>query len=284
MSINNCAIVTDSTCDLICAQELGICVVPLKVYFGAEEFLDNVDIKPHVFYKRLRTQKIMPRTSQPSPGDFLYAYTSLKQAGVNKIISIHLSSKLSGTTQSALTASSMIEGMDIRVIDSKFASLGLGFLCLQAKNYINELNNLDEAIFKIKEDIKKVIIYFSVGSLDYLEKGGRIGKAKAFLGKLLDLKPILGVEGGQIKPVNKVRGGLKEAGRNIAGLIKKDIGMVRKLQFLGVIHSCLPQEAGDLADLLKNDLGDFPILIAELGCVLGSHVGPKALGVVALRA
>ena len=280
---DNINIVTDSTSDL--SRQLldaNITIVPLRVYLADKEYSDNIDITPKEFYHKIKTQGFSPQTSQPAPGDFLRVYNKLKEQGVNKIISIHLSSKLSGTVQSALIASKLIEGLDIRVVDSKSASLGLGFLCLAASRYIKEMNDFNQIVEKIEQEKKEICAYFTVGSLEYLEKGGRIGKARAFLGKLFGFKPILTVVDGEIQPVDRVSGDFRLAIEQIARLIKEKIKAKKDLRYLGVVHSCIEKEAQSLVRLLKKDIKDTEVVAAELGCVLGSHVGPEAIGVVAL--
>lgn len=283
IALDNIHIVTDSTCDLPRhLQDETITIVPLKVYFGDEEFSDNVDITPKEFCQKLKTGAILPRTSQPAPGDFLRVYNKLKERGVNKIISIHLSSKLSGTVQSALIASKLTEGLDIRVVDSKSASLGLGFLCLAASRYLKEMRDFNQIVERLEKDKLGIDAYFTVGSLEYLEKGGRIGKARAFLGKLFGFKPILTVVDGEIQPVDRVSGDFHMAIERMAKLMKEKIEAKKDLRFLGVVHSCVEKEAQTMVRLLKQDFRDIEIVVSELGCVLGSHVGPEAIGVVAL--
>lgn len=282
MALDNIQIVTDSTCDLQShLQDESISIVPLKVFFGDKEYADHIDIKPKDFYARIKTSDILPRTSQPSPGEILCAYNKLKEQGINRIISIHLSSKLSGTVQSAIAASGMIKGMDIRIIDSGSASLGLGLLCLAADQYLKEMSDLNQVVERIEQDKLQICVYFTLGSLDYLEKGGRIGRAKAFLGKLFDFKPILSVRDGEIQPVEKLRGDFPDAIARIAKLIQERIKAKNNLRFLGVVHSCLEDEVASLVKLLQKDL-KVEIMVSELGCVLGSHVGPEAIGIVAL--
>lgn len=282
MTLDKIHIVTDSTSDLPShLKGSSITIVPLRVYFGDREYIDSIEIKPREFYERLMTSRVIPTTSQPSTGDFVSVYNELRAQGKTKIISIHLSSKLSGTVQSAIVASRLVEGIDIQVIDSKSASLGLGFLCLAAVNYIKEMSDINRVVKKIQEDIGKINVYFTVGSLDYLEKGGRIGKAKALLANLLDFRPILSVDDGEIVPVKKVRGSFQRAIEEIVKLVKKDVAS-RQIRFLGVVHSRLQAGATDLAGLLKQKFKHSEVIVSELGCVLGTHVGPETIGVVVL--
>jgi len=301
MALDKIHIVTDSTSDL--SRQLldaNITIVPLKVYLGDKEYLDNIDITPKEFCHKIKTQGLSPQTSQPAPGDFLRVYNKLKEQGKHKVISIHLSSKLSGTVQSAIIASKLIEGLEIRVVDSQSASLGLGFLCLAASRYLKEMIDFNQIIERIETDKLGIEAYFTLGSLEYLEKGGRIGKARAFLGKLFGFKPILTVVDGEIQPVARVSGDFHMAIVHMAKLIKEKIEAKKDLRFLGVVHSCVEREAQILVRLLKKDFRDaevsacrsnsaknhnsrhIEIAVSELGCVLGSHVGPEAIGVVAL--
>jgi DegV family protein with EDD domain len=275
------AIVTDSTADLPIelAAKNNISVIPLKVFFGNEEYLDGVNLTKEDFLKKIKTSPVMPNTSQPSPGEFQQFYERLAQQGFENIISIHISSKLSGTVNSAIIAKSLIKNTDIRVIDSHTASVGLGLVTLRAATLLESLADPDELEKQIESELKMSKIFFTVKTLEYLSKNGRIGRAQAFLGKMLDLKPILALEGGQgeIIPVNKIKGSYS-AIDEIIQLVIKHYKKTKYLQGIGIAHSNMEHEMKYMAKILSEKLGDVYILTGSIGSVIGSHVGPEVIG------
>jgi len=273
-------IVTDSTADIPkkIAEELGIIVVPLKVSFGTEVYRDGVDITSAAFISRLQEESTLPTTSQPSPGEFVAIYEKLIAKG-DTIISIHISGKLSGTMQSAQTAKTVTDSRDIYIIDSKSASLGLGLIVIAAAKAAREDRSVHEILSMIKDKVDKSFILFLVETLDYLEKGGRIGKASALLGSLLKIKPILTIDDeGQIIPLEKVRGTSKALQRisqivaeRIDNSIRYSWAMVYGNNYPGVIK--LREQ---LLPLLKCE----NVLINEIGPVITAHTGPGLIGVI----
>jgi DegV family protein with EDD domain len=268
-------IVTDSTADI--PRELrefwGIGMVPLKVHFGAETFEDGVTIGSEQFFDRLAKAETLPTTSQPSPADFLEIYKSLMTETDTELISIHLSSAFSGTYQSALLAKSMLEDPSrVTVIDSKSASYGIGLLAVAAAEAARQGKSAAECVEVIQRFRRETHVYFLVGSLEYLQKGGRIGKAAAVLGSLLNIKPILTIDGdGTVSPADKVRGHKKAMAR-IVDLLREKKGD-RKVQF-AVAHSNSPGLAEEMAALLREQLGADQVIYTTLGAVIGTHVGP----------
>ena len=275
------AIVTDSTADLPVelAEKNNITVIPLKVFFGNEEYSDGVTLTKDEFIEKIKTSPVMPTTSQPSPGEFQQLYESLAKQGFENIISIHISSKLSGTVNSAKIAKSMIKNADIRVIDSHTASVGLGLVTLRAAALLESLADFDEIEKQIESELKMTKIFFTVKTLEYLSKNGRIGRAQAFLGKMLDLKPILALEGGQgeIIPVNKIKGSYK-AIDEIIHLVIKHYKKTKYLQGIGIAHSNMEHEMKYMAKTLSEKLGNVYLLTGSIGSVIGSHVGPEVIG------
>lgn len=279
--MNRIHIVTDSTSDIPVElrQQLQIEMVPLKVHFGEEVFLDAVEITSDSFYDKLAASSVLPTTSQPSPNDFLEVYKRiLKEDPEAAIISIHLSSALSGTYQSAVMAKSMLdEQADITVIDSRSASYGIGYLAVaaaQAAKHGQDKESCLQLIALLKEKMK---LYFYVDTLEYLQKGGRIGKASALLGSLLQIKPILSIDSsGEVYPVDKVRGS-KKAASKIIEFFKKDFqnDKVR----ITIAHANSPQEANQWQERLKEEFNVDDILISEIGSVIGTHAGPGAVGI-----
>ena len=273
--------VTDSTADLSkeLAEKHNIPVIPLKVFFGDDEYSDGVTLAPDEFIKKIKTSKTFPRTSQPSPGEFLNLYNTLGEQGFKKIISLHISSKLSGTVDSAKIAKSMVKSLDIRVIDTLTTSLGLGLITLWTASFIENTDDIDGVVKKIESQLTAIKIFFTVKTLTYLSKGGRIGKAQAFVGNLLGLKPLLALQDGQgeIVPVKKVKG-KKKVLDEIIDLIVKSYSNSKCMYGIGVAHSCMEEEADYLLRTLSKRIPDVEIITSRIGCVIGSHVGPEVIG------
>lgn len=206
-------IVTDSTADLPedIIKRYNITVVPLKVFFGQEVLLDGVEITPGRFFERQVAGEISS-TSQPSPAEFVDFYKPMADAG-DEIISVHISGHLSGTVQSANLARTMLKYDGLEVVDSGVTSVALGLLVLNAARAVEAGRSKEQVLEMICSMKEEIEVYFMVDSLEYLQRGGRIGKAQAFLGTLLNVKPILMLEGGLICPFEKVRGRSKALGR-----------------------------------------------------------------------
>ncbi len=279
--MTNIRIVTDSTGDIPShvLQQWNIEIVPLKVHFGEEAYLDGVDITPDAFYKKLAESPMLPTTSQPSPNDFLEAYQNiLKDNPEQKIISIHLSSAFSGTYQSAVMAKSMLgEQADITVIDSKSASFGIGSLAVAAAKAAAEGMSKEQCLALIHQLMEQTRLYFYVDTLEYLQKGGRIGKASALLGSLLQIKPILSIDKeGEVYPVDKVRGS-KKAAMRIVELLKQDFQ--DKPVHIAIAHANASKDAETWQERLEKEFQVKSSIITEIGSVIGTHVGPGATGI-----
>jgi DegV family protein with EDD domain len=272
-------IVTDSTADLPPAlvKELGITVVPLYVRFGDETYRDGVDITGDEFYKRLLTDPIHPKTSQPTPQDFTNVYRGLCQQA-DGIISIHISGKLSGTCSSALQAKEVVAAeCPVEVIDSKTTSMALGLIVMAAVTIANtgaSVKQVAEDIRQVVSDVQLLVIF---DTLKYLAKGGRIGKAKSLLGSVLNVKPLLTIKDGEFVPVTQVRS--RSKGIDKLFDFAKDAANVDDLV---VIHSTTRDEADSLASRIGSTIKLEQVRIARLGPVLGVHGGPGVLA-IALR-
>jgi len=272
-------IVTDSTADLSTdiVKQYDIKVVPLRVNFGDESFLEGKELNSKDFYEKLMDSGKLPTTSQPSPGDFAKIYNELAANGVQEIISIHLSKQLSGTYQSALIAKSMVANkIKVTVIDSQLVSMGLGLVVVAAARAAQEEKMCDE-IYKHVLDVRnKINTFFIVNTLEYLQKGGRIGKASSILGSLLNIKPILTITNGEVHSFEKVRGKGKALDRilEIAKLYTKG----KKIQ-CAITHSNSLDSALRLHEMILTQLNCMEIFISDIGAVVGTHVGP---GTVAL--
>ncbi len=272
-------IVTDSTADLPpqLAKELGITVVPIYVRFGNEVYLDRVDITEDEFYQRLEHAPVHPSTVQPGPQDFLEVYRklSLKADG---IVSIHISSKLSGTCNSALMAKGMMETeCPIEVVDSQAVTMGLGLLAIVAAQAAKSGESLDKVVEAAKQAIAKVHFLALFDTLKYLLLGGRIGKAKALLGSILNVKPMLSLKDGEVVPAGQVRTRAKGIDK-LFDFVKD----AADIQDLAVVHSTTLDEAQNLAERIGSIFDREKIKIARLGPALGVHMGPRVM-IVALR-
>ncbi|MFD0713647.1 DegV family protein [Paenibacillus sp. GCM10027626] len=269
-------IVADSTSDIPqeIRERLGIEMIPLKVIFGEQSYLDAVTISQEQFYDKLTKEPALPTTSQPSPVDFMEMYERILDAepGV-AIISIHLSAALSGTYQSAILGSSMLEReCDVSVYDSKSASYGIGMLVVKAAEMAEAGCTKDEilqAIEQLKADMK---LYFLVDTLEYLQKGGRIGKAAALFGSILNIKPILSLDSeGVVTAIEKVRGQKKAMGR-ILDLLTSEFGNDPVEMTLAWTTSS--EAALELGRLASERLDVRSTSHTHIGAVIGTHVGP----------
>lgn len=272
-------IVTDSTADIPEAlrSELGIEMVPLKILLNSETYRDAVDLKAAEFYAKLPSCSTLPTTSQPSPAEFIEVYEKLKEEGADTVISIHLASALSGTHQSAVLASSMLEdGPAVETFDSRSASYGIGMLAVAAAEAARQGKSKEEIVQLVEEMRKETRLYFLVDTLEYLQKGGRIGKAAALVGSLLNLKPILSIsDEGVVYSVDKARGQKKAIAR-IVELLEKDYA--GRPIHLTMAH-CNAEEAAVQA--LEKSITDHfdvkSIRYTIIGPVVGTHAGPGAL-------
>jgi DegV family protein with EDD domain len=273
-------IVTDSTADIPLAirEQLGIEMVPLKVQFGNDTYYDNVDITPNEFYQKLSQCTELPTTSQPSPVEFLELYKEITTESDTKVVSIHLSSALSGTYQSAMLAKSLLDDQDkVTLIDSKSACYGLGLLVIAAAEAARDGKSIEEIQEIVAQLRKATRIYFILDTLEFLHKGGRIGKASAMFGSLLNIKPILTLDsGGEVDSVDKVRG-QKKAVHRIIELLQKDFEGQTINVCIG--HSQATESAQSLFELIKAKFDLKEHSFTDIGPVLGTHTGPGALAV-----
>lgn len=267
-------IVTDSTADIPqdVRERYGIEMVPLKVHFGQEMFKDAVTINAEQFYEKLVQADKLPTTSQPSPVEFMNVFKRLNTKPGTQIISLHLSAALSGTYQSAILAKSMIEEeADITIVDSKSASYGFGLIVVEAARMAKAGCSKEEILAMIERYQTERSLYFLVDSLEFLQKGGRIGKAAALFGTLLHIKPILTVDReGEVCAVDKVRGH-KRAVARILELLEQDYADRPVHTVMGYTSD---QSATDvLADAIKGRFDVRSLLYTAIGSVIGTHVG-----------
>jgi DegV family protein with EDD domain len=269
----NTAIVIDSTADFPDAQERfpNWRVVPLYVNFGTQSYKDGVELTAHEFYERLRTSPELPTTSQPTPGDFAACYADL--GAYERILSIHLASNLSGTYQSALTAADD----RVRVIDSETASVGISLLALAVQRRLERGTTDEEVDALVTRYLAKHGLLFTVDTLEFLARGGRIGKAKAFAGQLMNVKPILSIRDGEVIPLKRVRGNRKAFQEFVDALDTqtRDEPALR----VGIAHADAPERLRELEKMVR-DLRPQAQIEQEtsLGAVIGAHAGPGTVG------
>lgn len=277
--MNRVRIVTDSTADLPrdLVEEYQITVVPLKVIFSGEEALrDGVDILPEEFFRRQLEKREMSSTSQPTPAEFATVYSELA-AGGHSIISIHISSVMSGTVQSARMAREMLPEADIEVVDSKLVSMGLGLVVLEAARAAAEGKSREEILGLVEKNLAQTKVYFVIDTLEYLARGGRIGKAQAFLGTILNIKPLLYLKDGTIHPYEKVRGKARAIERLVQVVEETAGGQKIKCS---IVHGANPDDMEQLRQKIISRLNCGVPVVSKLGAVVGTHTGPGVVGVV----
>jgi DegV family protein with EDD domain len=269
------AIVTDSTADLPLdlAGTRGITVVPLTLNFDERSLLDGVDIRPDEFYRRLHSVTAHPTTSQPSPGRFADIYKSLL-ADHDSVVSIHISQKLSGTFESARQAASMTDPKRVRVIDSELVSMSLGLITLAAASLASSGSNAEAIEAKVLEMRSSVETYFSVATLEFLRRGGRIGRASAMVGSVLQVKPVLCIRDGLVTPLERVRTFERALNRVVELTREVDRGH-------GVCVIVGHADAEADAQRIARELDPIAetLMIQPLGPVVGAHAGPGVVGV-----
>jgi len=275
--MNRIKIVTDSTADL--PEEFiikhKITVIPLKIIFGEKTFRDGIDITNQQLYEQMEKNKI-PGTSQPTPAEFASVYKKLAADG-SSIISIHISSAMSGTCQSARLAKEMLPDLDIEVIDSRQVSMALGLIVLKAAISASEGKTKQEILKIISRIISKIQVYFIVDTLKYLKHGGRIGKAEALLGTILNVKPILHIKDGLVQPYEKVRSKTRAIER-LVQIFSNYTG--NKKVVCSLVHGMNPAAFDELLKKITPLLNCNEPVFSTLGSVVGTHVGPGVIGII----
>ncbi|HEV3461555.1 MAG TPA: DegV family protein [Candidatus Dormibacteraeota bacterium] len=273
-------IVTDSTADLTKEQQqaAGITMVPLNVHFGDQVFRDHVDLTADEFFRRLKASVQLPRTSQPSVGVFEEAYRTLRENG-DEVVSVHISSKVSGTYNSALMAAKAVDEQAIEVVDSLSTSMALGFMALEGARLARAGRDRATIAERLRALVPNAHVICVVDTLTYLERGGRIGKARALLGSLLNVKPILQLKDGEVVPIGRARG-RPQALNKLVELLERD-GHVSQL---AIMHGAAQADAEQLRERVAANYPGLDILLTEIGAVLGTHTGPGVIGFTYLLA
>ncbi|MBE3557338.1 MAG: DegV family protein [Firmicutes bacterium] len=274
------AIVCDSTCDLprVWIEKYGITVVPEHVRFGDQDFRDGVDLDPPAFYAKLRSSDLLPKTSQPSPAEMQRAYEALAPS-CDRIFSIHLSSKLSGAVDSARVAAQSVS-VPVEVIDSQFASMAMGFIVVEAAEAAKR-GDPQDVRNAIELTRARMHVYFLVDTLSYLQRNGRLGRAQAFMGTLLNVKPLLQLKDGEILPFEQVRSRKRGMERQIEQM--RTHFSVQAPKRGAIVHADIAEEAEKFAALAHETFPQTEWVVTYLGAVLGANAGPGVLGIVAYR-
>jgi DegV family protein with EDD domain len=270
-------IVTDSAADIpaALAQEKAITVVPLTVRFGDESFISGVELSPEAFWEKLKTSSEAPATAAPSAGDFQQAFEKLLADGADSVVSIHLSSKLSATYQSAVVAAQEIGDGKVDVVDTLAVSAGTGLLALHAVERANAGASGAEIAAEVTEMSSRVRLYGAIDTLEYLRRGGRIGGAQALLGTMLKFKPVISLQDGVVEPVTRVRTRPK-ALEYIADVVAKDADRIEQLV---VITGDAP-DTDRFVSMLESSVKAPDVW--SFGPIVGAHAGPGIMGVAYL--
>ena len=273
----NVTIITDSTAcipqDLV--KQYKIHVAPQQIIWGTDTYRDGVDIQPDQFYERLKNSKESPRTSQASPGVFKEIYTEALSHS-DALLVIVLSSGLSQTYNSAMLAKNDLPNAKIEVVDTRLTSMAMGYMCLAAARLLAEGKSLDEAKKKVENMIPMANVVFTVDTLDYLHRGGRIGGAARFIGNALNFKPVLNIKDGKVDALERVRT-KKKAVEYIINVVAErtaDKGPVR----LAAIHANAESEAKELLEAAAARMKPVEKMIAAVSPVIGTHTGPGTVG------
>jgi DegV family protein with EDD domain len=273
------AIITDSTSDIPkdISKKLNIIVVPLTVIFEKENFLDDgKDITIDDFYKKIRSVKKLPTTTQPTPKDFIKVYSDILKE-YDSIISIHISAKMSGTINSAELAKKELPGKDIEIIDTGYVHLPLGFLAMRAGQLAKEGKSKKEILKNLSDLKPKIKVLIIPSTLEYLKKGGRIGKAKGLIASILEIKPILTLHDGEVSQFKTTR----RWNQAKSELIQSMKNMVKNPQDLVVSigDSDAKEDAKEMEERIKAEFHPKKIYRVDIGVVVGTHLGPGGLGI-----
>ena len=273
------AVVTDSTSSLTPAmgEQYGLHVVPEYVMFGDQTYYDGVNLDAETFYRLLQNSLKLPTTSQPTVQDFVKLYTTLSEEA-EAIVSIHISQKMSATLDSARAACQQLPGVPIRVIDSRSVSMGLGLLAIAAARAATAGKEVDEVVSLVEALVPRVKVIFTVDSLEYLHKGGRIGGATAFLGSMLSIKPVLYIKDGRIEPLERART-KKRAIQRVLDLMAERLEDTEDVH-AAIMYCSVPEEAQALGEQVKARFQPAELIVTEAGPIIGTHGGPGTLGVV----
>jgi DegV family protein with EDD domain len=270
------ALVTDSSSDLPpeLAAAKGIEVVPLAIRFGTEELVDGQDLTPAEFWARCAASPVLPETAAPAPGAFEAAFRRAAARGADGVVCVTLSSKLSATIKAAQAAATALDGeVQVRVVDSQSVTMGLGMIVLGAAKVAEAGGGLDEVAAAAEELAGRTRVYGTLDTLENLKKGGRIGAAQALLGSLLSVKPVIEVQDGAVEPGPRQR----TRARALAWLADR-VAADAPPGDVAIVQGQAP-DVGVLVDLLASHVPRERLVMADLGAVIGTHAGPRTIGV-----
>ncbi|MFC0013571.1 MULTISPECIES: DegV family protein [Allobacillus] len=272
------AVLTDSTAYIPdhLIEEKNIYIAPLSVTFGQDTYREFYDITTEEFYEKVKAEKDLPKTSQPSVSDFTTKYEAIAKEH-DAVISIHLSSGISGTYQAAVSAGSMIEGLDVYPFDSEISALAQGFYVLRAADLAAEGKTPDEILKELRAMKENMHAYFMVDDLSHLARGGRLTGAQAMIGSLLQVKPLLHFEDKQIVPFEKIRTS-KKAFKRMESLLKETADNAEKVK-AAIIHAQREDTAKKWRDELSEKYPNVEFEISYFGPVIGTHLGEGAIGI-----
>ena len=271
-------IVIDSTADV--TQEIiekhDLKMVPLKVNFENKSYLDKVELTTSMFFDKLAQAEKSPTTSQPSPGDFVQAFSEVLLEG-DQVLGIFLASELSGTYDSARMAKEMIGSDNIRIVDSKSVCLGAFALILEAIELVNQKKGIDEIVDELERVKGSIVAVAGLDTLKYLEKGGRLSKGQAVIGSLLNIKPVIGIKDGAVSVIDKVRGKNKMIKWLDEWIEKNNFDLSNKTVLL--FHGQSYDQLKALREVIEEKYKIKNIIEQEVGAVIGTHSGPGVLGI-----
>jgi DegV family protein with EDD domain len=274
-------VVTDSASDLpeVFAQSLNVDVVSLTIRFGDEEFVDRVDLTPEAFWAKCKASKTLPETAAPSPGAFQATYERAKSDGYDGVVVLTLSSLLSATHQSATLGAEAVEGLiDVKVIDTLNVSMGQGLLVIEAAELAKGGATIEEIVSHTNQLIKRSGVVATIDTLDHLIKGGRIGGAKALLGQVLSIKPLIELKEGVVAEAGRQRTRAKALAA-VANTAAKHAPLRR----LALIHGAA-SDVTTLEGLIRDIKTEYPVVVTDIGPVVGTHGGPGIIGLTWIEA
>lgn len=278
VGMKNIKIVTDSTCDLSIAEmeKLQIHMIPLSISIDGKTYLDRIEIQPDTFIEKMKKASNLPKSSQPSVGTFLELYDELGKDG-SEVLSIHMTEKLSGTYQSAQSAAQMTK-TKVTVVDSMFISKALGFQVRKAAQLVNLRYPLDKIIEKLEQIRANTKLYVAMETLENLAKGGRIGKGTALLGSMLNIKPIIKMENGEIEPLGRARGQSAIIKKLLSQFINDIKG--KTVESIAVCHADSYELALKIKTQIEETLSHIEVEIDDTTPIISTHTGAGAVGLI----
>ena len=258
------------------AQQLGLHWIPMKVSFGEETYLDGVNLDSSDFYDRLATSSVLPTTSQPSAGDFLALFRELTADG-SELLCVLISHQLSGTLSSAEAARDMLPDCSIHIFNTLSVSIGQGLIAMAAAQMASAGQPIEAILARLERMRAQMRVYFVVDTLEFLQRGGRIGGAAALVGTLLKVKPVLHLQNGRIEPLEKVRTKQKAIERMLE-LMQEQVPADCPV-WAGVAHTNASQEAAQLEAVMRSRFNCQTMLVGDAGPTIGTHAGPGVVGI-----